>query len=119
MSPKPGDGYLPLPITHRNVAPGVWMPKMSDRIARIARDFSEIPFPDHEARLLAEAYLAQQEALEADPEKWSFWTLVRIAELLLARAYPEDVFDGSSGDPGPVFVVKLREALAVLSRRPT
>jgi len=104
----------------------VWLPKTSERAAKIARGFSEIPFPEHEARLLAEAYKdllvrleALQEALAADPEKWSFWTLVRIAETLLVRVYPEDVFDGSSGDLGAVFVVKLREALAVLSRRPT
>ena len=28
--------------------------------------------------------------------------------------YPPDIFDGSSGDPGPLFVVALRNALAAL-----
>jgi hypothetical protein len=31
--------------------------------------------------------------------------------------YPEDIFDGSSGDPGPHFVVKLREALKELDKK--
>jgi len=28
--------------------------------------------------------------------------------------YPPDIFDGSSGDPGPLFVVALRDALTAL-----
>lgn len=38
----------------------------------IARDFAEIPFPDHEARILALAYLAliaRAEAAEAEAER--------------------------------------------------
>lgn len=53
-------------------------------------------------------------ALRDDPGKWSFATLVTVARLLLDENYPADIFTGVSGDPGPVFVVRLREALAAL-----
>ena len=55
-----------------------------------------------------------QEALESDPEKWSFDGLVRIAQALLDASYPPDIFTGESGDPGPLFVARLRQALAAL-----
>jgi hypothetical protein len=59
---------------------------------------------------------ALREALASDPERWSFGTLVRIAETLLEANHPPEVFDGSSGDPGPVFVARLRDALAEIRR---
>ena len=59
-----------------------------------------------------------REALAEDPAKWSFWTLVEIARLILEADYPPDVFTGASGDPGPVFLARLREALAVLAVSP-
>ncbi len=35
----------------------------------------------------------------------------RIARRILARHYPPDIFDGSSGDPGPVITSALHKAL--------
>ena len=52
-----------------------------------------------------------REALDEPIYEWSFSTLLLIARQLLETKYPEEVFNGSSGDPGPVFVAKLREAL--------
>lgn len=46
-----------------------------------------------------------------------FWSLVAIARTLLANEYPPDVFGGGSGDPGPVFVNHLRQALDALPVR--
>ena len=43
-----------------------------------------------------------------------FYGLVRFCEDRLAEFYPSTVFDGSSGDSGPVFVVALRTAIANL-----
>lgn len=36
--------------------------------------------------------------------------LLRAAKALL-RHYPEGIFDGSSGDPGPTLMVRLRKAV--------
>lgn len=33
MSPHPSDGTLPLHVTHRNVAPGVWLPRTAPSVA--------------------------------------------------------------------------------------
>jgi hypothetical protein len=35
-----------------------------------------------------------------------------VGRRLLDEVYPEDVFDGSSGDTGPAYIVALRAALA-------
>ena len=45
------------------------------------------------------------------PSKWSFGTLLWVGRRLLAEHYPASVFTGSSGDPGPDYVVALRAAL--------
>lgn len=37
--------------------------------------------------------------------------IVTIGLILLDHYYPATVFDGSSGDPGPEYVVALRQAL--------
>jgi hypothetical protein len=50
-------------------------------------------------------------------DKYPPWdTLVWLGRRYLAEFYPPDIFDGSSGDPGPAYVVALREALARLDR---
>ena len=46
----------------------------------------------------------------AKGEDWD--AIVTIGEMILDRHYPASVFDGSSGDPGPLYIVALREALA-------
>ncbi len=51
-------------------------------------------------------------ALREDPTKWSWDVLLMVGRRLLEEVYPEDVFDGSSGDTGPAYVVALRAALA-------
>lgn len=52
----------------------------------------------------------------ANLEHARFTDLVEVARALLDLRYPADVFDGSSGHPGPVFVSKLREALEALPK---
>lgn len=48
-------------------------------------------------------------ALLATGEDWK--AIVRIGQTILDYAYPEDIFNGSSGDPGPAYIVALRNAL--------
>ena len=54
------------------------------------------------------------EAVTTDPAKWSFQTLVLIAQRLLDYDYPDDVFTGLSDDAGVVFVRRLSEAIQAL-----
>ena len=49
-------------------------------------------------------------ALLARDEAWA--AVVEVGRALLDHYYPSTVFDGSSGDTGPMYVVALREALA-------
>ena len=57
---------------------------------------------DPEERLALIAMLAQDEAWDA---------VVAVGRALLDHYYPATVFDGSSGDSGPEYVVALRNAL--------
>ena len=57
---------------------------------------------DPEERLELIALLARDEAWRA---------IVKIGQALLDHYYPQDIFTGVSGDPGPVYVAALREAL--------
>ena len=58
---------------------------------------------DPERRLELIAMLARDEA----------WDAIRlVGQELLDRYYPADIFNGSSGDSGPEYVVALRNALA-------
>lgn len=45
-----------------------------------------------------------------------FDDLVGILRFILDAHYPPEIFDGSSGDPGPVFIARLRQALAGLEK---
>jgi hypothetical protein len=63
---------------------------------------------DPERRLELIAMLAQNEALEA---------IVLIGRELLDTYYPANVFNGSSGDLGPEYIVALRRALSRLDDR--
>lgn len=56
-----------------------------------------------ETRLELIALLAQDKAWDA---------VVTVGKALLDEYYPAKVFDGSSGDSGPLYVVALREALS-------
>lgn len=60
---------------------------------------------------------AAREAMnEDDPAKWSFDTLLVVADAILARHYPESIFpqvDGDEGEPGPVLIRRLRDALII------
>ncbi len=49
-------------------------------------------------------------------DQWAWEKVVRIGKRILDIAYPEDMFDGSSGDPGPLYVVALRDALVAIDR---
>ena len=60
---------------------------------------------------LSAAHYCALEALAEDPSKWSFRTLVHIAELILESDYPAECFTGESGEPGAVLVARLREAI--------
>jgi hypothetical protein len=48
-------------------------------------------------------------ALLAQDAGWR--SLLAVGRMLLDNSYPEHVFDGSSGDSGPQYIVALREAL--------
>ena len=48
-------------------------------------------------------------ALLARDETWN--AVVKVGRALLDCHYPATVFDASSGDAGPAYVVALREAL--------
>ena len=39
------------------------------------------------------------------------WDAIVLVGRVLLENYPAMIFDGSSGDPGPAYVVALREAL--------
>ncbi len=60
---------------------------------------------------LSAAHYCALEAVAEDPGKWSFQTLVHIAELILDSDYPAECFTGKSGESGSVLVVRLREAI--------
>lgn len=67
----------------------------------------------HRHALAAKAEIERlNEALhEERPELLSFDTILLLGRRILAIHYPESVFDGSSGDSGPEFVVALRAAI--------
>ena len=44
-----------------------------------------------------------------------FYGFVDLAKAWL-RNYPPEVFDGSSGDPGPIFVCAIRQGVEELER---
>lgn len=52
-----------------------------------------------------------------DPNSWGFDHLVAMAKRILDLKYPADIFDGSSGDLGPDFVVRLRATIEELEHR--
>jgi hypothetical protein len=58
---------------------------------------------DQDRRLELIALLAQDKSWDA---------VVLIGTELLNAYYPADIFTGVSGDPGPAYVVALRNALA-------
>jgi hypothetical protein len=57
---------------------------------------------DPEDRLHLIALVAQDKAWDA---------VVKVGQVILDCYYPPDVFTGASGDPGPEYIVCLREAL--------
>jgi hypothetical protein len=58
---------------------------------------------DAEERLALIADVANDRAFDA---------IFKVGEAILDHYYPSDVFDGSSGDAGPEYVVALRKAIA-------
>jgi hypothetical protein len=57
---------------------------------------------DSEERLKLIAFLAEDKAWDA---------VVLVGRSLLHHYYPARIFDGSSGDSGPEYVIALRKAL--------
>jgi hypothetical protein len=55
-------------------------------------------------------------ALLARDEAWN--AVVKVGRTLLDEYYPADIFDGSSGDAGALYIVALRNALAALDPKP-
>jgi hypothetical protein len=68
------------------------------------------------AERLAEENVLLREALQEDTSKWSFDALVCMASWMLDKVYHESVFIGESGELGPAFVAKLRDALKGIER---
>lgn len=58
-------------------------------------------------------HIAELEAKVERLEDPDWLTYIELTKQWLAH-YPADIFDGSSGAPGPLFVVAIRNALAVL-----
>ncbi len=52
-----------------------------------------------------------EEVFEILIDSCGFDFLLYIGKKILDKHYPEDIFTGVSGDPGPVYIVALREAL--------
>jgi len=48
-------------------------------------------------------------AMLANNQAWQ--VVIRVGEIVLDKIYPADIFDGSSGDSGPEYIVALRKAL--------
>jgi len=49
--------------------------------------------------------------------EYGFYDLVEMIKEILEHTYPLDVFDGSSGDTGPLFTSKLHEAMSLLTSK--
>lgn len=81
---------------------------MVDKALEAAFDAGLVPDGSSDSRAKVEAMLA------AGLSGAWFDDLVRIGRALLDEHYPASIFTGVSGDPGPVFVAKMREALAAL-----
>ncbi len=60
--------------------------------------------------------IAELEAELAELREPSWKTYITITEQWLTH-YPPDIFDGSSGDPGPLFVVAIRKAVNTLLKK--
>lgn len=93
--------------------------RFHDRI-RSGERFSSACFSSAE---LWKALEIATEALEESEEKrehasavddWAWEKMVRIGRRIRARAYPKGIFDGSSGDPGPVLLAAIGAALDAL-----
>ena len=74
-------------------------------------DLLTVDTPEGKSALAA---LARVEARTQELEDPDWPTFISMAGAFLEH-YPADIFDGSSGDPGPTFIVALRSALAALS----
>lgn len=81
---------------------------MLDKALEAAFDAGLVPDGSAESRAKIEDVLA------TGLDGIGFDGLVGIAGMLLDAHYPATIFTGESGDPGPVFVAKLREALGAL-----
>ena len=55
----------------------------------------------------------KHDASEGFPRGVAFWDYVALTEVWLEQ-YPADIFDGSSGDKGQLFVCAIREAVTQL-----
>ena len=55
-------------------------------------------------------------ALLAHDQAWD--AVIKIGHSLLDHYYPAEIFNGSSGDTGPLYVVALRNALDALEPKP-
>ena len=63
-----------------------------------------------------EKEITTQQATIAELEDPSWEQFIAGAEKWMLK-YPPDIFDGSSGDKGPLFVVALHKALAALKEK--
>jgi hypothetical protein len=84
--------------------------KSEDEITRLRSDLDNTCRQLQEAQEEADALRAQVEAVE-DP---TFEEMVERLTWWLDEHYPADIFTGVSGNPGPVFVVAVRAAIAAL-----
>lgn len=91
--------------------------------ARAAWDYQQQRIAELEAELKREKTALENwinDALKLEAENQRLrdpdWqTYIELTKQWLTH-YPADIVDGSSGDPGPLFVVAVRNALAALLR---
>jgi len=65
----------------------------------------------------ADAYSLEELELILMARKLDFMQFVNFAAFVLDRYYPEDIFTGESRDPGPLFLQKFREGIALVREK--
>ncbi len=81
--------------------------ELTDKLTKL------VNYWDKPAAAVADLLLPEIERLNAIIEEPNWVDFIKVTRSWLTK-YPPDIFTGISGDPGPVFVVAIRGALAEL-----
>ena len=58
--------------------------------------------------------LREQTEHWGEVDRWAWKKVVRVGRRIVSEVYPPEVFTGSSGDTGPLYIVALRAALEAI-----